>query len=48
VREPLRKVNESIEEVLSRLTLWDMSNEDPAAELVALGTKRAEKDLERV
>jgi Rrf2 family protein len=39
VREPLRKVNESIEEVLSKLTLWDMSTEDgrPAADLVALG-----------
>lgn len=27
VREPLRKVSESIEEVLSKLTLWDMSEE---------------------
>lgn len=24
VREPLRKVNESIQEVLSRITIWDM------------------------
>jgi Rrf2 family protein len=28
VREPLRKVNESIQEVLSRITIWDMK-EDP-------------------
>ena len=29
VREPLRKVNESIQEVLSRITIWDMK-EEPA------------------
>ncbi|HTK96240.1 MAG TPA: Rrf2 family transcriptional regulator [Terriglobales bacterium] len=39
VREPLRKVNESIEEVLSKLTLWDMSHDEQAAALVALDAK---------
>ena len=39
VREPLRKVNESIEEVLSKLTLWDMSADDNA--LVPLTTPTA-------
>jgi len=29
VREPLRKVNESIQDVLSRITIWDMK-EEPA------------------
>ena len=39
VREPLRKVSRSIEEVLGRLTIWDMTEpeEQPAAELVTLG-----------
>ena len=27
VREPLRKVNESIQEVLSRITIWDMKED---------------------
>ena len=27
VREPLRKVNESIQEVLSRITIWEMKDE---------------------
>jgi Rrf2 family protein len=43
VREPLRKVSESIEEVLSKLTLWDMSANDPASALVALEQKSFEK-----
>jgi Rrf2 family protein len=47
VREPLRKVNESIEEVLSKLTLWDMSADDNA--LVELGGNQSSaKSLERV
>jgi Rrf2 family protein len=46
VREPLRKVNESIEEVLSKLTLWDMSADDNA--LVALDTPAASKSLQKV
>ena len=39
VREPLRKVSRSIEEVLGRLTLWEMSEAEPkpAAQLVTLG-----------
>jgi len=46
VREPLRKVNESIQDVLSRITIADMKegaaahvheeNEKPAAELVGI------------
>src|SRR3954462_6086857 len=43
VREPLRKVSESIEEVLSKLTLWDMSANDPATALVALDAKSLER-----
>lgn len=31
VREPLRKVNESIQEALSRITIWEM-NEDASSE----------------
>ncbi len=30
VREPLRRVNQSIEEVLSKITLWDMREEAQA------------------
>jgi Rrf2 family protein len=39
VREPLRKVSRAIEEVLNKLTIWDMteSEPEPAAELVTLG-----------
>lgn len=37
VREPLRKVSRSIEEVLTKLTLWDMTERaDQAAELIRL------------
>ena len=46
VREPLRKVNESIEEVLSKLTLWDISADDSDNALVALDAPA--KSLERV
>ncbi len=43
VREPLRKINESIEEVLSKLTLWDMSDDGrPVAELVAVSPAHKE------
>lgn len=49
VREPLRKVNESIEEVLSKLTLWDMSDEaSRSAALVELGVARDIYKDERV
>ena len=39
VREPLRKVSRSIEEVLNRLTIWEMTEPEPesAPELVTLG-----------
>jgi Rrf2 family protein len=39
VREPLRKVSRTIEEVLNKLTIWDMteSEPEPAPELVTLG-----------
>jgi len=39
VREPLRKVSRAIEEVLNKLTIWDMTEAEPepAAELVTLG-----------
>jgi len=39
VREPLRKVSRTIEEVLNKLTIWDMTEyeHEPAAELVTLG-----------
>jgi Rrf2 family protein len=37
VREPLRKVSKSIEEVLSRLTIWEMTeHEESVADLVTL------------
>ncbi len=39
VREPLRKVSRSIEEVLDRLTLWEMTDPEhaPAPQFVNLG-----------
>jgi len=39
VREPLRRVSRSIEEVLNRLTIWEMTEAEhgPAPELVTLG-----------
>ena len=39
VREPLRKVSRSIEEVLSQLTVWELTEPEhlAAAELVTLG-----------
>ena len=39
VREPLRKVSRSIEEVLSQLTIWELTEPEhlAASELVALG-----------
>ena len=39
VREPLRKVSRSIEEVLSQLTIWELAETEPspASELVTLG-----------
>ena len=37
VREPLRKVSRSIEEVLDRVTIWEMTEPDNAAALVNLG-----------
>jgi Rrf2 family protein len=39
VREPLRKVSRTIEEVLNGLTIWDMTEHDhePSPELVTLG-----------
>ena len=47
VREPLRKVSRTIEEVLSKLTIWDMTEPDTESspELVTLGwpSDKAEK-----
>jgi Rrf2 family protein len=44
IRGPLRKVSRSIEEVLNRLTIWEMIEPEPEAEpvreLVTLGWKR--------
>jgi FeS assembly SUF system regulator len=39
VREPLRKVSRSIEDVLSQLTIWELTKpeQSPASELVTLG-----------
>jgi Rrf2 family protein len=39
VREPLRRVSRSIEEVLNRLTIWEMTEpeQEPVPELVTLG-----------
>jgi len=39
VREPLRKVSRSIEDVLSQLTIWELIEPEPlpASELVTLG-----------
>lgn len=42
VREPLRKVSSSIEEVLSRITIWDMTESGngrkTTEELISIGT----------
>ena len=43
LEEDLRKVNESIEEVLSKLTLWDISSDEPVTPLVALESKHLER-----
>jgi len=49
VREPLRKVSRTIEEVLNKLTIWDMTepeqHHESPAELVTLGwpSNEAEK-----
>jgi Rrf2 family protein len=47
VREPLRKVSRTIEEVLNKLTIWDMTEpeHESAPELVSLGwpSNEAEK-----
>jgi Rrf2 family protein len=44
IRGPLRKVSRSIEEVLNRLTIWEMTEPDQepesASELVTLGSER--------
>jgi DNA-binding IscR family transcriptional regulator len=39
VREPLRRVSRSIEDVLNKLTIWEMTEpeQEPAPELVTLG-----------
>ncbi len=39
VREPLRKVSRSIEEVLSQLTIWELTEPEPspASELATIG-----------
>lgn len=37
IREPLRRVNDSILEVLGKVTISHMTDESPAAELVELG-----------
>ena len=46
VREPLRKVSRTIEEVLNRLTIWDMTEHDqePSPELVTLGWQSAKAE----
>ena len=47
VREPLRKVSQSIQEVLGKLTIWDMRDpaaeemEHPHHELVTLGAAKS-------
>lgn len=44
IRAPLQKVSRSIEEVLNRLTIWEMTepeaDTEPATELVTLGLTR--------
>jgi len=37
VREPLRRVSQSIEEVLSKLTIYDMTEPERVPELVSIG-----------
>ncbi len=46
VREPLRKVSRSIEEVLNRLTIWEMTEpeHDATPELVTLGWTSSKAD----
>ena len=46
VREPLRKVSRTIEEVLNQLTIWDMTEQEPesAPELVILGWPSAKAE----
>ena len=47
IRGPLRKVSRSIEEVLNRLTIWEMTEPEaeaePMTELVTLGWKREKR-----
>jgi Rrf2 family protein len=46
VREPLRRVSRSIEEVLNRLTIWEMTEpeHDAAPDLVTLGWTSSKAD----
>jgi len=46
IREPLRRVGRSIEQVLNRLTIWEMTEpeHDTAPELVTLGWTRSKAD----
>ena len=46
VREPLRRVSRSIEEVLNRLTIWEMTEpeHEVTAELVTLGWNSSKAD----
>jgi Rrf2 family protein len=46
VREPLRRVSRSIENVLNRLTIWEMTepDHDSAPELVTLGWTTSKTD----
>ena len=47
VRKPLRKVSRTIEDVLNKLTIWDMteSEHEPAPELVTLGWQANKEDV---
>ena len=41
VREPLRKVSRSIEEVLDRLTIWEMTEPESSLTLVDVGSTQS-------
>ena len=48
IREPLRRVNESIEQVLRRITIWEMKEKDEVLEVPEEAESKAKKQADLV
>jgi Rrf2 family protein len=48
IREPLRRVNESIEQVLRRITIWEMKEKDEVLEVPEEVESKAKKQADLV